>query len=71
MTALYVPCMRAAVAVEFDRHRKSAYSIPMPKNTSHGIPMVVVCAIAKSTEEAAIDRAVHHWAKALMELAVT
>jgi hypothetical protein len=33
--ALYAACMRAAVAVEFDRHRRSAYSVPIPKNTSH------------------------------------
>jgi hypothetical protein len=63
--------MRAAAAVEFDRHRRSAYHIPIPKNTIHGIPIIVVCANAKSREETVTDRAIRHCANPLMELAVT
>jgi hypothetical protein len=62
--------MRAAAAVEFDRHRRSAYNIPIPKNTSHGIPMSVVCANANSSEETAIDTAIRELANPPMELAV-
>ena len=63
--------MRAAVAVELDRHRRSAYNVPMPKNTSHGMPIIVVCANAKSREETVTDRVIRHCANSLMELAVT
>ena len=46
--------MRAATAVELDRHRKSAYSVPIPKKTSHGIPIILVWATAKRREERTI-----------------
>lgn len=38
ITALYVACMRAAVAVELDRHRRSVYSVPMPKKQAKEFP---------------------------------
>ena len=54
ITALYVACMRADAAVELDRHRRSAYNVPIAKNTSHGIPSFSCERAAKSREEKTI-----------------
>ena len=71
MTALYIACIAAAVAVEFDRHRISAYTTPIAKISSHGRPIALVCDHAKSREVRAIGRAMRSFARPFTEHAVT
>jgi hypothetical protein len=71
MTALYIVCIAAAVAVEFDRHRISAYTTPIAKISSHGRPIALVCDHAKSREVSATARAMRSFARPFTEHAVT
>ena len=63
MTALYIVCIAAAVAVEFDRHLISAYTTPIAKISSHGRPIALVCDHAKSKAVRAIGMAIRSFVR--------